>query len=143
MEHPRAHPACREGRPVNIRATIQAEIAGMPPAQALAHVLAYVDWLVPPDDAFRIEGVHLTRSEARILRRLMRGKGEWVPREHLMVALYGHRTVDDWPESNVIECHISNIRRKIAPLGAQTVSEYSCGYALRGKPLMEVKRNGI
>jgi DNA-binding response OmpR family regulator len=60
----------------------------------------------------------LTPTEDRIL--AMLNKAPMVRRERLMVALYG--LDDDPPLSNVVEAHISHMRRKLRPHGVEIMS---------------------
>lgn len=70
----------------------------------------------------------LCATEARIFAHLQ--TKPLVTKDSLMVAAYGHM-IDEPPVENVLESHISKLRRKIAPFGYAIRNERFMGYRLR------------
>ncbi|MFC3071510.1 winged helix-turn-helix domain-containing protein [Shinella pollutisoli] len=72
--------------------------------------------------------VHLPRREAHVLEFLLERRGRTVTRSILFQELYRG---DDEPDAeNVVESHVSKLRRKILPLGLVITSERYKGYRL-------------
>lgn len=83
-------------------------------------VLAPLEWAAPLEWG-------LCATEARIFAHL-RTK-PLVTKASLMVAAYGH-WLDEPPIENVIESHISKLRRKIRPYGYEIKGERFMGYRM-------------
>lgn len=69
----------------------------------------------------------LCATEARIFAHLC--TKPLVTKDSLMVAAYGH-WVDEPPVANVLESHISKLRRKVRPYGYAIKGERFMGYRL-------------
>lgn len=97
----------------------------------LDHALDYFDYLYPAGrEYWRLKGVHLEPLQVRILRKLWHNRGETVPHEHLMAAMYGDRPPENWADSNLLAVHIAKIRRKVQPLGISIKPAHKIGYTL-------------
>lgn len=72
--------------------------------------------------------VQLPRREAHVLEFLIERKGRMVSKSILFDELYRQ---DDEPDSqDVIESHVSKLRKKVRPLGITIISERFKGYML-------------
>lgn len=74
-------------------------------------------------------GVNLNSRELELLRLLIRNGGAPVPREQLLIKVWGY---DQSPESNVVDAYMSFLRKKLRFIHAKTgiVSMRRIGYAL-------------
>ena len=64
------------------------------------------------------ESVSLNRRELELMRLLMHGGGAALPRESLLVKVWGY---DTSPESNVLDAYMSFLRKKLSFLGSRAV----------------------
>ena len=72
--------------------------------------------------------VQLPRREATIMEYLLDRRGRMVSKSSLFEELYRR---DDEPETeNVIESHVSKLKKKVTPLGVKIRSERFKGYML-------------
>jgi DNA-binding response OmpR family regulator len=105
---------------------LRAEIADMPPDEAVEHLLFIIDGLTGAPEP-RVDG--LTQLQSRIVRRLEAAKGAVVPAEALLFAAYHDRPVEDWPESFIVQVSIAHIRKRRPDLKIETC--HGCGYRLK------------
>lgn len=73
--------------------------------------------------------VQLPRREAQILEVLLEKAGRVITRESLFAAVYGRLDGPEYEE--VIESHVSKLRKKVATLGIAILSERFKGYWLK------------
>jgi DNA-binding response OmpR family regulator len=84
-----------------------------------------------PESGLLVAGekfVRLPRRESDVLEYLLARRGRMIAKSTIFEALY---RFDDEPETeNVLESHVSKLRKKVAPLGISITSERFKGYCL-------------
>jgi hypothetical protein len=106
-------------------AGLRAEVAAMPPAEAIEHLLFLIEGMTgglePP-----LPG--LTPLQSRIVRRLESAKGAVVSRDELLFSAYHDRPMADWPEGDIIRVSMRHIRQRRPDLKIETCR--NLGYRL-------------
>ena len=88
-------------------------------------------------DALVDFGVHLPKQHDRVVRRLLRSKGEVVAYEQLEAAMYHDRLPQDWPESPrfSLAVAIAGIRKALPSERWEVSTVYRVGYRLIEKEI--------
>ena len=125
--------ALRRGNRLDGWPTPREIVQPMAPLDAVAFLLELIDALVAPVPEvldWRDTGLALTVLERRLVMCLAERPGRTVPREWLLRALYGDRSVDEWPAEKTLDVHICHARRKLCGSGMEIRTEWGVGFSL-------------
>ncbi|MGO8093195.1 helix-turn-helix domain-containing protein [Rhizobium leguminosarum] len=100
--------------------------------ETLRERIRQLEALLLPDDVVVPAEWQMPNAERRIFAALtMR---DIVTKDMLYEALYGDRLdLDKEPERNVVESHVSKLRKKLRPFGVVIISERFTGYSLMNR----------
>lgn len=116
------------------RTSFRKQIAGMSDAEAKDYLLDVLDEIFPAQEIWDFPGIHLTRDQKRIVKRLARVPGAPVTREALHASVYFDRMSDDQPEIKILDVQISKARRQLRKVGIEIITIWGEGYRLEVQP---------
>ena len=80
--------------------------------------------------AWKLPGVDLSPRQKRLVYALAVRPGRLMFRDQLIAAIYADRNPDYWPESQVLNVMVSQVRKKLRPLGVTISTVWAEGYRL-------------
>lgn len=113
-----------------MRESIRDRAESMPPAQAVAMLLDMLELTAPehrPETLDRLRLAGFRPTEARVFALLLGSHGRTLTRDHICARCCGEDA-----DSRVVDCHIANIRRRIAAKGwpVTITAVWGDGYAM-------------
>lgn len=120
-------------RPSPVEIDHRAAVQDMRPLDAVDYLLDVIEAIAPPAShtaQWDFDGVHLTRSQKKILRAIAAGRGAIVTRDQVYAALVADRRECDWPTYKSVEVQLCFMRRRLAGSPVRIETVFGQGYRI-------------
>ena len=118
-------------------ADFRGAVSKMNPVDAKEYLLGVLDMIFNPADDFgwiHEAGVKTTPTRMRMLNLMRLREGKVVAHNDLYAVICGSRSVDEWPDLDIIKTHIGMVRKAIKHTGWEVTTFWGQGYSLRRLP---------